>query len=71
MSELRPEPNAPLGEPADAHEKELLELYQRLQNLTREPELAPCVQANCAQALVLLWNACNDLGLVASEPDGA
>ena len=65
--------NAPdtdlLGAPLGEDERELLALYRRLEALAARRDLAPCVVMNVRQAMVLLWNACNDLGLVFEEPD--
>lgn len=57
-----------LGRELDADERELLDLYERLKTLAAREDLAPCAVANARQALVMLWNACNDLGLVHEEP---
>ena len=57
-----------LGNALSADERELLDLYRRLQALSRREDLTPCVVMNARQAMVMLWNACNDLGLVAEEP---
>lgn len=55
-----------LGRELTADEAELLDLYRRAQAF-RERDVAPCVAANVDAALVGLWNAVNDLGLV-TEP---
>ena len=57
-----------LGRELDADERELLDLYERLKKLAGRDDLAPCISANVKQALVMLWNACNDLDLVYEEP---
>ena len=57
-----------LGRELSADERELLDLYERLRGLAARRDLAPCVTANVKQALVMLWNACNDLALIAEEP---
>jgi hypothetical protein len=55
-----------LGNELTADEAELLDLYRRLQDFRRR-DLAPSVRANVDAALVGLWNAVNNLGLI-SEP---
>lgn len=57
-----------LGRELSADERELLGLYERLRALASRSDLAPCVTANVKQALVMIWNACNDLALIAEEP---
>ncbi len=57
-----------LGRELTADERELLDLYDRLRALARRADLAPCVTANVKQALVMLWNVCTDLALIAEEP---
>ena len=57
-----------LGNALSADERELLDLYRRLQALSRREDPMPCVLMNARQAMVMMWNACNDLGLVAEEP---
>ncbi len=57
-----------LGDELSADEQELLDLYQRLRALAEQDDLAPCVTANVKQAMVMLWNACNDLGIATEEP---
>jgi hypothetical protein len=57
-----------LGNELDATERELLDLYERLKALAARDDLAPCVSANVKQALVMLWNACNDLDVIHEEP---
>lgn len=58
-----------LGTPLDADERELLDLYRRLCRMAERQDLAPCITANVKQAMVLVWNACADLDLVADPPD--
>lgn len=58
-----------LGNALTADEKELLELYDRLVALSRRDDLPPVATANVKQAMVLLWNACNDLALLEGSPD--
>ena len=57
-----------LGKEMTADERELLALYDRLKKLAAREDLAPCVLMNVRQAMVMLWNACTDLGLVYEEP---
>lgn len=57
-----------LGNPLTADDRELLDLYARLKQLAARTDLPPLVTANCKQALVMLWNACNDLALLGEEP---
>jgi hypothetical protein len=57
-----------LGNPLSADDRELLDLYHRLRALSQRADLPPVVTANCKQALVMLWNACNDLALLGEEP---
>ncbi len=57
-----------LGRTTSKDEQELVALYRRLQALSKRQDLPPCALMNCKQAMVLLWNACNDLCLIAEEP---
>lgn len=57
-----------LGNALTKDELELLDLYRRLQVLSARTDLPPVATANCKQAMVLLWNACNDLALICEEP---
>ena len=57
-----------LGNPLTADDRELLDLYARLKVLSQRSDLPPVATANCKQAMVLLWNACNDLALIYEEP---
>lgn len=57
-----------LGRELSADERELLELYARLKQLSTRSDLPPVASANCKQAMVMLWNACNDLALLHEEP---
>jgi hypothetical protein len=57
-----------LAQRLSADEQELLDLYKRLHAMSQKRDLPPCAQMNVKQAMVLLWNACNDLCLVAEEP---
>ncbi len=57
-----------LGNALTADEQELLDLYERTVTLSRREDLPPVATANVKQAMVLLWNACNDLALICEEP---
>ena len=57
-----------LGNPLSKDDRELLDLYARLKALSMRSDLPPVATANCKQAMVLLWNACNDLALLYEEP---
>jgi hypothetical protein len=57
-----------LGKVLDKDERELLDLYERLKALSARSDLPPVMTANVKQALVLIWNACNDLALIDEEP---
>ena len=57
-----------LGNELTTDERELLDLYQRLKALSKRDDLAPLATANVKQAMVMLWNACNDLALLCEEP---
>lgn len=57
-----------LGNALSKDDAELLDLYTRLKALSARQDLPPVVTANCKQAMVLLWNACNDLALMYEEP---
>ncbi len=56
-----------LGQPTTPIEDELVDLYGRLKALLARDDLDPCVRAGVRAALVGLWNAVNDLGLVVGE----
>ena len=58
-----------LGKDLTADEQELLSLYRRLHELSGREDLAPCALMNVRQAMVMLWNACNDLTLIYEEPE--
>ena len=58
-----------LGRPLTKDDQELLDLYARLLAMSRRQDLPPVVTANAKQAMVMLWNACNDLALLCDEPD--
>lgn len=57
-----------LGRTLSKDDLELLDLYARLKTLSARTDLPPVATANCKQAMVMLWNACNDLALVYEEP---
>jgi len=57
-----------LGNPLTADDVELLDLYRRLKALSARADLPPVATANVKQAMVMLWNACNDLALLHEEP---
>jgi hypothetical protein len=57
-----------LGNALSKDERELLELYGRLKALGVRTDLPPVVTANVKQAMVMLWNACNDLAILCEEP---
>jgi hypothetical protein len=57
-----------LGNPLSQDDVELLDLYARLKALSARADLPPVATANVKQAMVMLWNACNDLALLHEEP---
>lgn len=57
-----------LGNALSRDERELVDLYTRLKTLSLRTDLPPVAIANVKQAMVMLWNACNDLALVCEEP---
>jgi hypothetical protein len=57
-----------LGNALSKDDKELLDLYARLKALSSRNDLPPVTTANVKQAMVMLWNACNDLALICEEP---
>ncbi len=57
-----------LGNDLTADERELLDLYTRTKLMSARTDLPPVAMANVKQAMVLLWNACNDLALISEEP---
>jgi hypothetical protein len=57
-----------LGNPLSKDDVELLDLYGRLKALSARNDLPPVATANVKQAMVMLWNACNDLALLCEEP---
>jgi hypothetical protein len=58
-----------LGRPLSDAETVLLRLYEDLKATAARDDLPPCALMNVREALVMLWNACNDLDLVFEEPD--
>jgi len=62
------DPQDLLGNPLSTDEKELVDLYVRLKALSQRDDLPPVATANVKQAMVMLWNACNDLALLHEEP---
>lgn len=57
-----------LGNPLSKDDVELLDLYARLKALSARTDLPPIATANVKQAMVMMWNACNDLALIHEEP---
>ena len=57
-----------LGKPLTKDDVELLDLYARLKTMSARTDLPPVVTANVKQAMVLVWNACNDLAILCEEP---
>jgi hypothetical protein len=57
-----------LGRPLTKDDLELLDLYGRLKAMSQRTDLPPVVTANVKQAMVMLWNACNDLAILGEEP---
>ena len=57
-----------LGNVLSADERELVDIYSRLKTLSQRSDLMPVATANVKQAMVLMWNACNDLALICEEP---
>lgn len=57
-----------LGNTLSFDERELLDIYTRLKTLSQRDDLPPVATANAKQAMVLMWNACNDLALICEEP---
>ncbi|MFT7535206.1 MAG: hypothetical protein ACI85K_001157 [Hyphomicrobiaceae bacterium] len=57
-----------LGNVLSADERELVDIYTRLKTLSGRDDLPPVATANVKQAMVLMWNACNDLALICEEP---
>ena len=62
------DPKDTLGRAMSKDEQEILALYKRLHALSQRTDLPPCSLMNVKQAMVLLWNACNDLVLFCEEP---
>ncbi len=57
-----------LGRTTSKDEQDLLALYRKLHAMSQKKDLPPCALMNVKQAMVLLWNACNDLCLIREEP---
>ena len=57
-----------LGNDLTDDEQQLVDLYQRLKALSAREDLPPVAVTNVKQAMVMLWNACNDLALLHEEP---
>tara|TARA_R110002072_G_scaffold174303_4_gene329454 strand:+ start:62780 stop:62986 length:207 start_codon:yes stop_codon:yes gene_type:complete len=57
-----------LGNALSTDERELVDIYTRLKTLSARDDLPPVATANVKQAMVLMWNACNDLALICEEP---
>jgi len=57
-----------LGNALSNDERELVDIYTRLKTLSERDDLPPVAIANAKQAMVLMWNACNDLALICEEP---
>jgi len=57
-----------LGKKLSADEKEILELYQKLKDLSATGDLPPAVLMNVKQAMVIMWNACRSQDLISEEP---
>ena len=57
-----------LGNVLSEDERELVDIYSRLKVLSQREDLMPVATANVKQAMVLMWNACNDLALICEEP---
>ncbi|GDY03309.1 hypothetical protein LBMAG49_26380 [Planctomycetota bacterium] len=60
----------PLGRTVTKDEQELLALFRQLERLSQRTDLPPCALMNVKQAMVLMWNACNDLFLISEDPRG-
>lgn len=65
---MTPDAKDLLGRPQTDDERELLDLYRRLKDLSARTDLPPCVLFNAKEAMVKLWNAAVDLGLLYEEP---
>jgi hypothetical protein len=57
-----------LGKKLTDDEKEILELYQKLKDLSARNDLPPAVLMNAKQAMVMMWNACLSQDLIYEEP---
>jgi hypothetical protein len=67
---MNPQKTDLLGTPTTKDEQDLLAIYRQLEALSQRQDLPPCAQMNVKQAMVMMWNACNDLGLISEEPRG-
>ena len=57
-----------LGKKLTDDEKEILQLYQKLKELSARNDLPPAVLMNVKQAMVMMWNACLSQDLIYEEP---
>jgi hypothetical protein len=57
-----------LGNALSSDERELVDIYTRLKAMSQREDLPPVATANAKQAMVMMWNACNDLALICEEP---
>jgi hypothetical protein len=57
-----------LGNALSVDERELVDIYTRLKTLSSRDDLPPVAIANAKQAMVMMWNACNDMALICEEP---
>ena len=57
-----------LGNALTADEQELLDIHKRLTALAGKPDIPPAMKANVQQAMVMTWNACQDLLLTDERP---
>lgn len=57
-----------LGNALSSDERELVDIYTRLKAISQREDLPPVATANAKQAMVMMWNACNDLALICEEP---
>ena len=57
-----------LGNAFSSNEPAPAEIYTRLKAISQREDLPPVATANAKQAMVMMWNACNDLALICEEP---
>ena len=57
-----------LGNALSSDDRELADIYTRLKAISQREDLPPVATANAKQAMVMMWNACNDLALICEEP---